>query len=68
MQAAELRNKSVTELDQEILDLTRELFSLRMQRGSGQLKRNHMFKEVRRSIARVKTVLAEKQLTEKQGK
>ena len=58
--ANELRTKSEAELKQELLNLLREQFNLRMQRGSGQSPRPHLFKNVRRDIARVKTVLNEK--------
>ena len=58
--ANELRTKSEAELKQELLDLLREQFNLRMQRGSGQSPRPHLFQNVRRDIARVKTVLNEK--------
>jgi len=58
--ATDLRNKNEAELKQELLDLLREQFNLRMQRGSGQTPRPHLFKNVRRDIARVKTVLNEK--------
>jgi large subunit ribosomal protein L29 len=61
MKAAELRNKSDKELNEELLGLLREQFNLRMHKGSGQLSQNHQLKEVRRNIARVKTVLREKQ-------
>ena len=60
MKANELRDKSVEELNKELLSLTREKFNLRMQRGSGQLARPHQMKVVRRNIARVKTILNEK--------
>jgi len=60
MKASELREKSVDELKQELLNLTREQFNLRMQKGTGQLARPHQIKAVRRSIARVKTILNEK--------
>ena len=60
MKATELREKSVAELNKELLELTREGFNLRMQRGTGQLSRPHQMKEVRRNIARVKTILNEK--------
>ncbi|ODN42811.1 50S ribosomal protein L29 [Piscirickettsia litoralis] len=43
-----------------MLELLREQFNLRMQHGSGQLAQNHLLKNVRRNIARVKTVLHEK--------
>ena len=60
MKANELRDKSVEELNKELLSLAREKFNLRMQKGSGQLARPHQMKEVRRNIARVKTILNEK--------
>lgn len=60
MKASELRDKSVEDLNSELLALMREQFNLRMQNGSGQLSRPHQMKEVRRNIARVKTVLNEK--------
>ena len=60
MKAAELRNKSVEDLNKELMELLREQFNLRMQKGTGQLARPHQMKQVRRSIARVKTLLREK--------
>lgn len=60
MKANELRDKSVEDLNKELLSLTREKFNLRMQKGSGQLTRPHQMKAVRRNIARVKTILKEK--------
>lgn len=60
MKTTDLRNKSVAELKQELLALTREKFNLRMQKGTGQLGKPHQFKAVRRNIARVKTILNEK--------
>ena len=67
MSTVELREKSVDELDQELLDLLKEQFNLRMQKSSGQLAQSHLLGQVRRSIARVKTVLNEK-ANEKAGK
>ncbi len=61
MKASELRDKSVDELKQELLNLSREQFNLRMQKGTGQLARPHQLKAVRRNIARIKTILNEKQ-------
>lgn len=60
MNASELRNKSVVDLNKELMERLRELFSLRMQNATGQLTRPHQVKAVRRSIARIKTVLNEK--------
>ena len=59
MKARELNEKSVDDLNVELLALLREQFNLRMQNGSGQLSRPHQIKDVRRNIARVKTVLNE---------
>ena len=60
MKAAELREKSVSELNDELLRLRKEEFSLRMQFASGQMGQTHMMKETRRDIARVKTIMNEK--------
>ena len=60
MNASELRNKSVEELSKELLALLKEQFNLRMQRGSGQPPKAHLFKKVRLGIARIKTILKEK--------
>jgi large subunit ribosomal protein L29 len=60
MKIKDLRDKSVAELKEELLGLLREQFNLRMQRGSEQLARTHLLRDVRRNIARVKTLLTEK--------
>jgi large subunit ribosomal protein L29 len=60
MNASELRQKSVEELKKELLESLREQFNLRMQRATGQLSKPHLFRDVRRKIARIKTVLNEK--------
>jgi large subunit ribosomal protein L29 len=60
MKASELRNKSLGELEETLLDLRKEQFNLRMQRGTGQFSRPHLMKDVRRIIARVKTVMNQK--------
>ena len=59
MKAVELRQKNPEELDALILELLREEFNLRMQKGTGQLGKPSEMKRVRRTIARVKTVIAE---------
>jgi len=61
MEASELRNKSVDELNAELLELRREQFNLRMQQATGELSHNHQHSRVRKDIARVKTVLNEMQ-------
>ena len=60
MNAAELREKSVEELNTALLELLREQFNLRMQNSTGQLAQSHLIKNVRRDIARVKTILNQK--------
>ena len=59
MNASELRNKSIAELNEQLLGLRQEQFNLRMQRGQGQQTQPHQVKRVRREVARVKTVIAE---------
>lgn len=60
MNATDLRGKSETELRETLHELLKEQFNLRMQRGTGQFSRPHLMKDVRRNIARVKTVINEK--------
>ncbi|NRA72875.1 MAG: 50S ribosomal protein L29 [Gammaproteobacteria bacterium] len=60
MNAAELKEKSVEELNEALLELLREQFNLRMQNSTGQLAQTHLIKNVRRDIARVKTILNQK--------
>jgi large subunit ribosomal protein L29 len=64
MDAKEIRAKSAEDLEKELLELAREAFNLRMQKGTGQLSRPNQVKEVRRNIARIKTVLNERRKTE----
>lgn len=59
MKASELREMSLDELKKELMDKLKEQFNLRMQNGTGQLARHHVIKEVRRDIARIKTVMNE---------
>jgi len=60
MNANELRAKSAEDLERELLELSREAFNLRMQQGTGQLTRHNQVKDVRRNIARVKTIMNER--------
>ena len=59
MKASELRQKSKDELGALLLDLSRERFNLRMQKGTGQLSKPAQVKQVRRDIARIQTILKE---------
>lgn len=60
MKASELKTKSVADLQQELLSLNKEQFGLRMQVATQQLSNTSQLRKVRRNIARVKTVLTEK--------
>jgi large subunit ribosomal protein L29 len=61
MNAQELRAKGDDELGKELVDLRREAFNLRMQKGMGQLSRPSQVQRVRRDIARLKTILTERE-------
>ena len=62
MKATELREKSVDGLRDELLALRREQFNLNMAKATGQLAQTHLLGQVRRDIARIKTVIAQKEL------
>ena len=59
MNAAELRKKNSEELGKLLLELKREQFILRMQKGTGQLGKPSEVQRVRRDIARIKTIMAQ---------
>ncbi|AAU26434.1 TPA: 50S ribosomal protein L29 [Legionella pneumophila] len=56
----ELRNMSVEELQNELLSLRKDQFNLRMKKASGSLDKTHLITMVRKSVAKVKTILTEK--------
>lgn len=60
MKASDLRKKSGAELRDELVELRREQFNLRMQRATGQLGTPARFRELRKDIARIETVMNEK--------
>ena len=61
MKASELKEKTVEELQQDIDNLAKDQFNYRMQKSTGQLGRTHLLGQIKRDIARIKTVLNEKQ-------
>jgi large subunit ribosomal protein L29 len=61
MKTEELRKKSAVELNQELIEQLKAQLKLRMQRATGQVAQTHQFKQIRRDIARIKTVLNEMQ-------
>jgi large subunit ribosomal protein L29 len=60
MKASDLRSRTVDELSEEVDTLGREIFNLRFQRASGQLENTARVRQVRRDIARIKTILGER--------
>ena len=60
MELKELRTQSVQDLQEQLIELRREQFNLRMQKGSGQQKQTHHFKRVKREIAQIKMLLGDK--------
>jgi large subunit ribosomal protein L29 len=61
MKTQDLRQKSVEELNQELIEQLKADLKLRMQKATGQVAQTHQFKQIRRDIARIKTVLNEMQ-------
>ncbi len=61
MKASELKSKSIEELHSEQIAISKELFNLRMQRGIGQTPQSHLFRKLKKEIARIKTILREKE-------
>jgi large subunit ribosomal protein L29 len=61
MKAKELREQSAQQLNEQLLGLLRDQFNLRMQKATGQLGQSHLLSQVKRDIARVKTVLNQQQ-------
>jgi large subunit ribosomal protein L29 len=60
MNAQDLRTKSADELKDSLIGLRKEQFNLRFQRASGQLENTARVRQVRRDIARIKTILRDK--------
>ena len=63
MKAEEVRQKTDDELSDQLGDLQKEAFNLRFQQASGQLENTARVREVRRDIARIKTVLHQRSST-----
>jgi large subunit ribosomal protein L29 len=67
MKASDLRVRSPDELTDQLDTLGKEIFNLRFQRASGQLENTARVRQVRREIARIKTILGERQRRAPQG-
>jgi len=63
MKASELLEKNITELKAELLTLRREQFNLHMAKGTGQLVQTHLLGQIRRDVARIKTLMGQKELS-----
>ena len=62
MKAADVKQRSNDELAEQLIDLRKESFNLRFQRASGQLENTGRVRQVRRDIARIKTVIKERSM------
>ena len=67
MKAEDIRKKSAAELEKELVALKEELFKLRFQHATNQLDNPQRIATVKRDIARVKTIIREKELKKVQG-
>ena len=65
MKAADVKQKSNDELAEQLIDLRKESVNLRFQRASGQLENPGRVRQVRRDIARIKTVIKERSISGK---
>jgi large subunit ribosomal protein L29 len=66
--AEDLRHMTVDQLDDEVLKLKKERFNLRFQRATGQLENTSRVREVRRDIARIKTIAQQKRAAQPKSK
>jgi large subunit ribosomal protein L29 len=60
MNASELKDMDAASLNVKLTELLKEQFNLRMQKTTGQLQKTHEIRNIRRDIARVKTILTQK--------
>ena len=66
MNVKEIRDLSNVELNEQVTKLKEELFNLRFQKVTGQLENPMRIREIKKTIARIKTVLTERELSEKE--
>ena len=67
MRAADVRSMSVDQMDDQVLKLKKEQFNLRFQRATGQLANTSRVRQIRRDIARLKTVARQKRVAKPPG-
>jgi len=68
MKANKMRDMSINELEQKLVELKGELFNLRFQMATGQLENPMRVRDVKKSIARIKTILRERELKSVEAK
>jgi len=68
MKASDIRKMTTEEIDKKITQLKKELFEKRLSQATGNLDKPHQINELRKTIARLKTVLTEKEGVETNGK
>lgn len=68
MRASELKELSTNELESKLIELRKQQFSLRLKRSNGSLEKTHHFGQIRKIIARIKTILTVKQSEVSRGK
>ena len=61
MKTSEIRKMSIEDINKKIVEIKTELFELRMKQATGTLEKPHMINALRKDVARLKTVLTEKQ-------
>ena len=64
MKASEVREMSNNELENEVVTLKEELFNLRFQQATGQLENTARMRNIRKDIARIKTILTQRQMAQ----
>jgi large subunit ribosomal protein L29 len=62
MKAPDIKTMTIDQIDDEVMKLKKEQFNLRFQRATGQLENTARFREVRRDIARLKTIARQKRV------
>ncbi|HOP22372.1 MAG TPA: 50S ribosomal protein L29 [Gammaproteobacteria bacterium] len=67
MNVKELKGKSLVELKEKLAEIQKHQFDLRMAKGNGQLTKNHLLKEARRDIAKVKTLIKQNLIATKEA-
>lgn len=64
MKTADIRQLTDSQLEDEVVKLKKEQFNLRFQKATGQLEKTHRVREIRRDVARLKTIAQQKRIAE----